>query len=71
MKICSYLTKAARYARDLAAVFPKRQFKVALHPCDFRWTVGLYEDGRFIAYVTRRKGKIGGKLATDDHSGEA
>ena len=41
MRIASYITErgAARYAAELAKVWPSLTFTVVPHPYEFRWTV--------------------------------
>ena len=57
MKIAKYRTirGAQRYASDLAARFPKRQFVVQVHPHDFAYTVRVMNDGQPVAYAGARK----------------
>jgi hypothetical protein len=59
MKVAKYSTQrgAEKYARDLAAHFPKRTFLCVPHPYDFAWSVGMYDaEGKtFIAYAGKRK----------------
>jgi len=57
MKIAKYSTErgAQRLADDLAKHFTKRQFSPCSHPYEFAWTVAMYADGKFVAYVGKRK----------------
>lgn len=65
--ICQYRTEqgAARYARDLAALYPKRQFRVEIHPWDFGYTVTMHNDSEFVSYVAPRKGVPSAKPKAD------
>ena len=57
MRIAAYRTRqgAERYARDLAAIFPKRRFQVVNHPHAFMWAVGVFSGDTRVAYAGKRK----------------
>jgi hypothetical protein len=52
-KVRTYRTEkgAQRFALKMAETFPKRQFCVVPSPYGFTFSVGMFDDGKFIAYA--------------------